>query len=165
MRISVQVATLGLVLSLGFGLAGSTLADDAVKSPLEHAKVGQWTRYRIQADSEMKQAVVKVEGRKITIKTQMWIKGAELPSAELPVDLDKKTDPNDKKPPEAKVEEGTQVVNGKTLKCRVHTQDKMKTWFSDDVPIMGIVRQELDGKPTMELLAWGDKADEDKGRK
>src|SRR5207253_262273 len=99
-----------------------------------------------------------------TIKNEMWLKGAALPPNETTIDLDKKTDPADKKAND-KVEEGSLVVNGTTLKCRIHTQDKVKSWFSDDVPITGIVRQELDGKPTMELLGWGDKPEDDKTKK
>jgi len=56
-------------------------------------------------------------------------------------------------------------VNGKKLKCKILTQSTVKTWVCDDVPITGVARQELNGKPTMELQGYGNSPDEDRLKK
>lgn len=147
--------------------ASVCLAEDAAKGVLERAKAGQWVSYKMANDMSMKQSVAKVEGKKVTIKNEMWIKGQALPSNETPIDIEKKTDANEKaaKSDTTKVEDGELEINGHKLKCKVLTQGTVKTWVCDDVPITGIVRQELNGKPTMELTGYGNTLDEDRLKK
>jgi hypothetical protein len=143
------------------------LAEDPGKGALERAKVGQWVLYKMANDMTMKQSVAKVEGKKVTIKNEMWIKGQPLPSNETPIDLDRKPDAGEKttKSEPTKTEDGELEINGHKLKCKILTQANVKTWVCDDVPITGIVRQELNGKPTMELQGYGNTLDEDRLKK
>ena len=152
-------ASAALVLA---SLATIASAQEAIKSPLEKAKVGQWVRYKMTNDMEMKQSIVKVEVKKFTIKHEMWMKGQPLPSNESVVDLEKKSE-GDKKGEAPKIEDAVLEVNAKKLKCKVSTSGNVKTWHCEEVPVYGVVRQEMDGKATMELIAWGERADEDKG--
>src|SRR5581483_5409402 len=152
------------ILSLLFLLAGVCLAD----GPLDRAKVGQWVLYKMANEMSMKQSIAKVEGQKVTIKNEMWIKGEALPANETPVDLRRKSDsPAERsaKGDAPKVEDGELEINGHKLKCRVYTNGTVKTWVSDDVPVTGIVRQELNGKATMELQGYGNAPDEDRLKK
>ena len=137
-------------------LAPRAHAGDAEKNPLERAKVGQWAKYKLQNDMEMKQSVTKVDGRKVTLRNEMWMKGSALPANDTVVDLDKKLDAGDRKNETPKVEEDTVTVAGKKLKCRVTILGSVRTWISDEVPVYGVVKQTMEDKVTMELVAWGD---------
>lgn len=147
--------------------AAVSFAEDAARNPLERAKAGQWVLYKMANDMSMKQSVAKVEGKKVTIKNEMWIKGQPLPTNETPVDLERKADATEKatKTDAIKSEDAELEVNGHKLKCKLLTQGTVKTWVCDDVPITGIVRQELNGKPTMELQGYGNALDEDRLKK
>ena len=142
-------------------LCALLLASVVFADALEQAKVGQWVLYKMANDMRMKQSVVKVEGKRVTIRNEMWIKGQPLPANETPIDTDKKPDSADK-PAKTETTKDTLTINNHKLDCRVQTQGNVKTWLSDDVPITGIVRQELDGKPTMELVGYGASPDEDR---
>jgi hypothetical protein len=150
-------------LALVLLLAVASLAEDA-KNPLERAKVGQWVRYKMANDMAMKQSVAKVEGGRVTIKNDMWVKGRALPAQETTVDAKPKRPEGDKKN-DAKSENVTLEINGHKLACRLITNANVHVWVSDEVPITGIVRQELSGKTTMELDGYGDAADEDRLKK
>jgi hypothetical protein len=154
MRVVRQIAVVAVVLA---SFAAAAVAEEW-KNPLEHAKVGQWVKYKMQNDMEMKQSIVKVDGKKITIKNEMWMKGTALPANETVVDLDKKAEGGDAKKGEApKMEDAEVTVNGKKLHCKVQTQNNIKTWMCEEIPVYGVVKSEMDGKPTMELVSWGDK--------
>ncbi|MEZ0227306.1 MAG: hypothetical protein ACAI25_01670 [Planctomycetota bacterium] len=157
---------LGLLWAV-LALAAVSLAEEPAKGPLERAKVGQWVHYKMANDMTMKQSVIKVEGKKVTIKNEMWIKGQALPANETPIDIDRKPDPTEKatKAEAIKTEDGELEINGHKLKCKILTQANVKTWVSDDVPITGVVRQELNGKPTMELQGYGYTPEEDRLKK
>lgn len=152
MRLLRQIAVVAVVVG---AFSAAAIAEE--KNPLEKAKVGQWAKYKMQNDMEMKQSIVKVEGRKVTIKNEMWMKGTALPANETVVDLDKKAEGGEKKGDAPKVENATIEINGKKLNCKVITTNNVKTWTSDEIPIYGLVKSEMDGKPTMELVGWGDK--------
>ena len=144
-------------------LAAVAIADD-VKGPLDRAKVGQWALYKLANDMKMRQSVVKVDGRKITIRNEMWIKGQALPVQDTVIDLDKKVE-GARATETPKTEDDTLELNGHSIKCRVQTLQNVKTWIGEDVPITGVVKYEIDGKPVMELVGYGDRADEDKLKK
>ncbi len=144
-------------------LAAVALADEP-KLPLDKAKVGQWALYKMANDMKMRQSVVKVEGRKVTIKNEMWIKGQPLPVQETVIDLDKKVE-GARPSEQPKTEEETLELNGHSIKCKVQTLQNVKTWIGEDVPITGVVKYEIDGKTVMELVGYGDRPDEDKLKK
>lgn len=148
-------------------LIACAFAQDASRGALERAKPGQWVLYKMQNDMAMKQSIVKVDGKKITIKNEMWIKGQALPTNETPIDIEKKVETNEKstKTEKARTEEGELTINGHVLKCRIVTQGQVKTWISDDVPVTGIVRQEMNGKLTLEVQGYGNAPDEDRLKK
>ena len=51
------------------------------------------------------------------------------------------------------------LINGKDLACTVVTRTRGKRvdkrWYSDDVPVNGLVRHERSGNVVRELVAWG----------
>jgi hypothetical protein len=156
------------VLSVLAFLGAVALADDPYKGPLERARVGQWVTYQLPNEMRMRQSIAKVDGRKISIKNEMWIKGQALPANETPIDLDKRSEALEKAAKAeagSKVEEGKLEINGHELACHIQTQGNVKTWTCDDVPITGIVRQELDGHPTLEMTGYGNSSDEDRLKK
>jgi hypothetical protein len=148
-------------------LAAVSLAEEPSKGPLERAKVGHWVLYKMANDMTMKQSVIKIEGKKVTIKNEMTIKGQPLPANETPIDIDRRPDPTEKatKADTTRTEDGELEINGHKIKCKVMTQANVKTWVSDDIPITGVVRQELNGKPTMELQGYGYTLEEDRLKK
>jgi hypothetical protein len=123
-------------------LAAVSLAEEPSKGPLERAKVGHWVLYKT-------------------------IKGQPLPANETPIDIDRRPDPTEKatKADTTRTEDGELEINGHKIKCKVMTQANVKTWVSDDIPITGVVRQELNGKPTMELQGYGYTLEEDRLKK
>jgi len=150
MRTKTAVVPLSLALAV---LASAAFAQDT--SPLARSKVGQWARYKLTNDMEMKHSVTKVDGKKVTVKTELSIKGKASPAVEQVYDLEKKKEASKKA--DAKTSEETLDIGGKKLKCKVLEEGNVKTWLcEEDVPVFGLVKKEVSGKVTEELVGWGD---------
>ncbi len=153
MRSHQQLAAAAVVV---VGLLGLAVAED-MKNPLADAKAGEWARYKMQGGMEMKQIVSKVEGKKVTLKTEMFMEGKVVSSSEAVVDLEPKTDPATPATPAEKpvIEDATVEVNGKKLACKVMTVAGSKTTTCMDIPVTGLVKVESGGNVSMELVDWG----------
>ena len=137
-------------------------AEDAWKNPLARAKVGQWVEYKMPNEMGMKQSITKVDGKKVTIKTETTMNGSVVSSSEAVVDLEAKPAGEAAAPaapaPKVEVAEETLEVAGKKLKCRVTSVGEAKTWMSEDVPVNGLVKTRTGEMVAMELVGWGEDA-------
>jgi hypothetical protein len=85
------------------GLAACAMAQES-DQPLANAKVGDWAVYTttsVQFKSTMRQEVVAIKGKLVTVKFTSTVNGIDLPASEQTFDVSKKVDPNvgvDKKP-------------------------------------------------------------------
>jgi hypothetical protein len=146
---------IALAVAAALALAGAALAQqEIIRSSLEKAKAGQYARYKLAADIESRQSIVKVDGKKVTVKFELFRKGKLLSSNETVRDLEKKPDP--KAAPPAKLSDDTVEINGQSLKCKVWENEKEKIWLCSDVPCEGFVQVEKAGKKVQELISWGD---------
>lgn len=135
-------------------------------NPWADAKVGDWAEYKMSQGPmtmEQKWTVTKVTPEEVTYEIATTMMGNTTTITQtvklnepgeatgLPKDI----------PPGVKPEMGTDTVtvNGKTLECRTVAVDaagkKVKTWISDEVPLSGMVKNEMDGKVMMELVDFG----------
>jgi hypothetical protein len=170
MRIAYVIATIGLVTLLAV-----PSATDARRDPLERSRAGQWTIHRtMMSPGSLSDAtyvyewVVKVDGRKVLIKTQPLdpdLQCGLASSVESVIDLDA---PAPRPLVESPLGEEEVSARGTRLLCRkVETVEagdikgKTISWLSDLVPISGLakrVKLDPEGKELFrtELIDWGE---------
>ena len=167
---SVQLAVIVMVLG---SLLAPVAAEDE-KSAWEKLKEGDWALYKSEPTpgmlTETKWTVTKVEGRKVTYEmhTTMTMNGNPLgePTTMVnTVDLDEQKDKDAKAPERSKVGEESIEINDRKVACVIFSMTNevagqkyvTKIWESGDVPF-GIVKSELNGKSTQNLVDWGNKS-------
>jgi hypothetical protein len=169
-------------------LSVSAMASD---NPYKTAKVGEWIEFAMTTavmgqnmQMKTKQTVIARDATSVTIKTETWMGGQQLPSSEQKILLDKPFEPynQDAKLTDAVVTpmgtgNETLTVGGKAYACqwaKVHIvatkpmpMDSItKVWSSKDVPMSGVVKMQTDTtmkmgdkdmatKMTMELTGFG----------
>jgi hypothetical protein len=155
------------------GLLSVVSATDTRPSPLAQAKAGQWTIHRTMGPSSLTDEtftyewVVKVEARKVVIRTQPLDRDLERGLAspvESTFDLDAPAPPIVESP--AGEEElnihGTRLLCRKVETVEILNQGMTKTisWLSDRIPISGLVKRvklDRDGKEIFrsDVVDWG----------
>jgi hypothetical protein len=153
-----------------------------VKQPLRNAKVGDYVVFKLsspQVQGTMRQEVVAVTDKNVTIKTTSTTNGFTLPASEQTVDIETKSDPavEARNRQEMKIVDTgngqeTLSINGRAYKCdwRANTStvsqggmdivSESKVWLSNDAPVYGLVKTETKvfGQTTvMELTEAGSK--------
>ena len=177
---------LPVVLCLGLFSVGHVFAQEAndakPPAPLSRAKVGDYVVFKLvgpQVQGTMRQEVVAVTDKNVTIKTTSTTNGFTLPASEQTVDIKVNYFPA----VEAKNRKDNQIVdtgagtetltiNGKAYKCDwrsnssttdqggVKIVSESKVWTSADAPVYGLVKTETKvfGQTTiMELSEAGAK--------
>ena len=173
-------------LFLAFFLVGNVSAqevkDAKPPAPLSRAKVGDYVVFKLvgpQVQGTMRQEVVGVTDKNVTIKTTSTTNGFTLPSSEQTVDIAVSYDPaieakNRKDNQIIDTGKGTEnlTINGKAYKCDwrsnssttnqggVTIVNESKVWTSADAPVYGLVKTETKvfGQTTvMELTEAGSK--------
>ncbi len=138
--------------------AGSqTVKAEDVPDCLKDVKVGEWVKYKMQSNMEMKQTVTKVTKEEVTLSTEMFMNGNPLgkPNEQkIPREAKGDAKAEGKKP---KTSSATVKVKGKDVKCVVVEASGSKTYMSNDIPVTGIVKSEAGGKVVMELVDYGTK--------
>jgi hypothetical protein len=145
------------------GMAACAIAQES-DQPLANAKVGDWAVYTTtsaQFKSTMREEVVAIKGKLVTVKFTSTVNGIDLPASEQTFDVSKKVDPNagvDKadnlKIKETGVGKETLKVNGKDYVCDWRANhiiatangqeivSESKVWISKDGPLFGMVKTE-----------------------
>jgi hypothetical protein len=145
------------------GMVAFAMAQES-DQPLAKAKVGDWAVYNTTSagfKSTMRQEVVVIKGKVVTVKFTSTVNGSDLPATEQTFDLSKKVDPNvgvDKadnlKIKETGVGKETLKVNGKDYLCEWRANhiiatangqefvSESKVWMSKDAPLFGMVKTE-----------------------
>lgn len=168
-----------------------SVAAMASDNPYKTAKVGEWIEFAMTTSvmsqnmqMKTKQTVIARDATSVTIKTETWMGGQQLPSSEQKILLDKPFEPynQDAKLTDAVVTpmgtgNETLTVGGKAYACqwaKVHIvatkpmpMDSItKVWSCKDVPMSGVVKMQTDTtmkmgdkdmatKMTMELTGFG----------
>ena len=157
-------------------------AAEETKQPLRKAKVGDYVVFKLSGvgvQGTMRQEVVAVTDKQVTIKTTSTTNGFTLPASEQTVDIDSKYDPavEAKNRQEFKVVDTgkgqeTLKIGGKAYACDWTSNSttvmqggmkivtEAKVWISMDAPVYGLVKTENKtfGQTTvMELTESGGK--------
>lgn len=134
-------------------------------NPLKDVAVGQWILYPVswdESEGDQKQTVTSIEGegddRVLTVRKEIIIDGNVVeteefsaPYNELIAEMHEMFD----EAADATVSSTTLEVNGKTIDCVLltYTEDNIecKIYLSEEIPITGIVRFEMEGldRPVM----------------
>ncbi|MCK6458669.1 MAG: S41 family peptidase [Planctomycetes bacterium] len=136
--------------------AAEAKAEETPTNPVFDAQVGEWVRVRIAGRGgetvEMIRRVVGVADDEVTI---LWTLDGESreekrPRTRLLAPMDGSA---------ATYGHERVTVAGKELDCVVMTFTRAgaeeKAWFSNEVPVTGVVRHERSGTVLLELLDWG----------
>jgi hypothetical protein len=147
-----------ICLALCMVLPGAAWAQEG--NPLSDAQVGEWVLYRMQSGMEQKQTVTAVTPDSVTVKVDMMLHGRVVNSAENTLPL--RQPGTSGLPPEAPevtrgkttLEIKNQPVSCDTFQTTMRGQTS-KTYICPQVPVMGMVRSEANGRVVMELLDYG----------
>jgi hypothetical protein len=138
-------------------LAGLTWAEDA-DVPLKRAKVGDYVVFKMSgpASGSMRQEVVAVSEKDVTIKTITTINGMTLPADTRAFPINSKADPaagnKDVKIVDEKSGTETLKIGGKEYRCTwravttlakvgdMEVKSEGKVWISKDAPVFGMVK-------------------------
>ena len=132
----------------------------AQDNPLADAQVGEWVLYRMQGGMEQKQTITAVTPDSVTVKVEMMLNGRIVHAAENTLPL--RQSGTSGLPPDApEVTRGKATVQVKNQSVTCDTfQTTMrgqtsKTYICPEVPVMGMVRSEANGRVVMELVDFG----------
>ncbi|MEZ0227847.1 MAG: hypothetical protein ACAI25_04430 [Planctomycetota bacterium] len=160
-------------------LVGSVARAQSTPNPLEKAKEGQWVLQKTTASgftSHIYQWVSKVDGKKITLRTQILNadgKSAMAAANDVVIDLEKKEGGSAAPAadaPKPTISDDEVEVKGKKVKCKkievTVNGVASTTWISDEIPVSGLVKSiaTKDGAELskFELVDFGDTGGKDK---
>ncbi len=155
----------GDVTSPGSGSAApassSAAGATAPPNPLDDAQVGEWARYRqttSRGEITITLEVTRVDADEVGVKATIEHQGQVVEGPER--QQAKGAGFSFRGAEDVTWSEEDLTVAGKDLHCRVATfttrrGGTTKRWFSTEIPVAGLVREERDGKVVRELLAWG----------
>jgi hypothetical protein len=135
-------------------------AEEAPENPLFDAQVGEWVRVRMtlpRGEFEMTRKVTEVTDAEVTIATTGRADGEvrEFPPEKRP--RTRVLAPRDGGA--ATFGRERLAVAGRQLDCILMTYTREgvedRVWFSPEVPVTGVVRQERGGRVIVEALDWG----------
>jgi hypothetical protein len=128
-------------------------------NPLRHAKVGDWVSYEILGGLIQKQTVTKISNGMVTIKIDVLSNGKIVKSdiehrpVKLPANAyisawGTRTGPD------------TVVLDHRSFSCIVYKQEQIANnvitrWYSDEIPVTGLVQMARNGQIIMKLASFG----------
>ncbi|MBN1864239.1 MAG: hypothetical protein JW808_05005 [Victivallales bacterium] len=126
------------------------------------AKVGDWVMVKLEGNVEMKQTVTGVTDKHIVIMTEMIMDGTVINTSTSESSLDDTYDPEKYDSPHGKpkVYKGKVKLKGEDVDCWIFEQpvadgNVLKAYFSEKVPVNGMVRSELGDTVTLEVIDYG----------
>lgn len=148
-----------LVAMLAVPLAG--LAAD-MPNTMKDAKVGEWALYQMMGPMQQKQTVIAVDAKSVTIRIDIMMNGKTVNSTSnkmLFSAMGSMAAGSNR--PDMKMGKATVTVKGQSLDCitaQVSQDGKtFVTYISTEVPVYGMVKSTMNGKPIMELIDFGGK--------
>ncbi len=128
------------------------------------AKVGDWVLAKMEGDIQLKQTVMDVSEKHLVIKSEMIMGGTVINTSTNESSLKDFYDPEKYDNPHGKpkIYKGKVKLKGEEIDCWVFEQPApegkvVKAYFSEKVPVNGMVRSELDGETTLEVIDYGRK--------
>jgi len=151
-------------------LVGSVIFAEELKLPnsLKDVKVGEWLLYELVvpgAKMQQKQTVVKVDKNKITIKYDTIMNGKVVSSTNQVIDRSQKGQTLQNQKNKAKISKGNATVKDKKIDCYIAEtttnvggkESVVVSYMSEDIPITGVVKVEMNGNPKLKLVDFGAK--------
>lgn len=147
--------------------AAKAPAAPKVENPWAKAMAGDWVEYKMAMGMGQKWTVLEKTPDKIVYEIATVMNGKEVNKARQEVNLHAPPPSPDALPPDMPkapdvkpvTGEGIITVAGQTLQCKtIETTVQGRThkvWICQDVPLTGMVRTDMDGKPQMELTGFG----------
>lgn len=153
-------ATIVAVLCLG---AGAWAVDEKdLPNCIKDAKVGEWVLVEMQGGMQQRQTVIKVTKKEVTVKFETIMKGKVINSIETKIPLETKQKPDEKKKgPKPKITKEKVKVKDQEIECfgiEIETKaGTSKSYISNDIPVMGLVKSEFKGKVMQKVVDYGTK--------
>jgi tricorn protease len=146
----------------------------SIDNPLADAKAGEWIRLRQTGRGGV--SVVRMEVAEVTeqeVVLSSVVEEGSLPAPQAPLRRPREARlmvGRGRPAEQVKVETTTLEVAGRTLPCVAVTVPGRRggppttTWYSQEVPVTGLVRRTRGEEVVIEVLAWGTKPAADAGR-
>lgn len=165
---------LGLVaVALAIG-GGALFAEKVEDETLKDARVGDWIELRMVMPPELnmtsstRQSILEVTKDEVVVEAvgTTAMNGKPLPAQKMPPQrrarfIEKAAQPSEETT-SAKANQSREKVlaaDGKEYDCLVIESEvggkKARTFICKELPLGGLVRSELDGKATLEMIGWG----------
>lgn len=162
-----------VAIALLFGASTALTADATVPNRLAKAKVGEWALYRMTEGYTQKQTVAAKNGdgpeAMLTIRVENIYDGQVVNTAEIQekagLPLMPPQVPEDENV-KITIEKKDATVKGKTIPATVividanhgtENDDEANWYISDEIPVFGIIKQEVDGEAVFEVIDYGEK--------
>lgn len=151
------------------GLLGAVLAAADLEIPdlTRNTRAGDWVLYDVQNGIQIKREVVELTDTHLTLKIDTIMNGQALSSItqKIPRKMDQFAAPQDPvavaNAPKPVITKGQIEIKGKTLDCWIVEMtvqgQKSRTYLSQEVPVDGIVKTELNGQVSLRLVDFGRK--------
>ncbi len=163
---------LAAALAVALAASAAPAAESGVPNRLSSAKVGEWATYRLPDGYIQKQTVIRRDGTGpealVTIRIENIYNGSVVNSVETQEQAGPAVTP-----PQVPDQPGMQIeitvknvsVKGRNIAATVleiendngDDDEETKWYLSADIPVFGIIRQEVDDKVVFELIDFGDK--------
>lgn len=160
------------VLAMG---AAAMAADVLVPNRLATAKVGEWASYKVPNGYTQKLTVIKREGEGssalVTVRVDNIYEGELVESTEFTRDAGEPMEPPrvpDEPGIEVEITTRTATIKGKSVSAVVveieydddyfddDDIEDVEWWVSADIPVFGIIRQEVDDDVMFEIIDFGE---------
>ncbi len=151
----------------GLCLLAATLQAEEMKLPnmMADAKVGDWVLLEVQGGIQMKQTVEAVTPEQLTLKIETIMNGQVISTMSQPINRTQgeyaEMPATATDAPKPKISRGKATVKGQELDCWIIEMtvqgQTSKTYLSQDVPINGMVKTEMNGQASMTLVDFGRK--------
>lgn len=135
-----------------------------IKMPnfMQNTNVGDWVLAKASGNVQIKQTVIEKTDKHIVVKTEMIMGGTVINTSTNEVSFDNTYDPDkyDEKDGKPTITKGKVKLKGEEIECWVFTKPSpnggtLKAFFSEKVPINGMVRSEFNDEVTLELVDYG----------
>jgi len=136
-------------------------AETDMPDPLADAKTGEWVLYEMPGGMQQRQTIISVDDNSVTVKMETIINGTVLSSIEEKMDRSDTTQPAITDMDGATSYNGSVQIKGKQIPCSVYEVSVngrvSRTYMSNEVPVTGLIKSEMDGNAALQLVDYGSK--------
>ncbi|RJP59176.1 MAG: hypothetical protein C4541_06715 [Candidatus Auribacter fodinae] len=151
MKVNIQLMICSFFVFTTFGNAEINVDD--LPNPLADAQVGEWAYYTQPHGNEVFYQVIKRDGSIITVLAQVYLQGKLMNQERTEVDVN--IPPLADQASEYTMSEEELTIKDTVLPCTVFSNDTIKIWTSEKIPVYGQVKVTINDATTLELSSWG----------